>query len=195
MTQLLKSFSTNVQLLYHLKTSENLRFCDVFKGYRSGTLVENGLIWTYWVNGVAIFIQIISLKITAHDISFFFENTTIYRYLFRSGVFLVNFEHISHTIVDFEQVNAGWECSRNFCYCHWQIFQTNFHKKNLEFWGSNVTGNIGPLIFWSWYETLLFISVQVFLFIKIGCRIIKRWLFQKNVWVYFSIFIGICYIR
>ena len=126
---------------------------------------------------------------------FFFENTTIYRYLFRSGVFLVNFEHISHTIVDFEQVNAGWECSRNFCYCHWQIFQTNFHKKNLEFWGSNITGNIGPLIFWSWYETLLFISVQVFLFIKIGCRIIKRWLFQKNVWVYFSVFIGICYIR
>ena len=36
-------FSTNVPLLYPLKTSENLLFSGVFKGYRSGTLVENGL--------------------------------------------------------------------------------------------------------------------------------------------------------
>ena len=36
-------FSTNVQLLYSLKTSENRRFFDVFRGYRSGTLVENEL--------------------------------------------------------------------------------------------------------------------------------------------------------
>ena len=36
-------FSTNVSLLYPLKTSENLSFTDVFRGYRSGTLVENGL--------------------------------------------------------------------------------------------------------------------------------------------------------
>ena len=33
----------NVALLYPLKTSENPRFSDVFSGYRSGTLVENGL--------------------------------------------------------------------------------------------------------------------------------------------------------
>ena len=37
-------FSTNVSLLYPLKTLENLRFSDVFRGYRSRTLVENGLI-------------------------------------------------------------------------------------------------------------------------------------------------------
>ena len=36
-------FSTNVPLLYLLKTSENFQFSDVFRGYRSGTLVENGL--------------------------------------------------------------------------------------------------------------------------------------------------------
>ena len=36
-------FLTNASLLYPLKTSENLRFSDVFRGYRSGTLVENGL--------------------------------------------------------------------------------------------------------------------------------------------------------
>ena len=36
-------FSTNVPLLYPLKTSEDLRFSDVFRGYRSGTLAENGL--------------------------------------------------------------------------------------------------------------------------------------------------------
>ena len=40
--QLIKPFSTNVPLLYPLKTSENLCFSDVFRGYRSGTLVENG---------------------------------------------------------------------------------------------------------------------------------------------------------
>ena len=40
----LNSFSTNILLLYPLKTSENLRFSDVFRDYRSGTLVENWLI-------------------------------------------------------------------------------------------------------------------------------------------------------
>ena len=32
--------STNVPLLYPLKTSENWRFSDVFRGYRIGILVE-----------------------------------------------------------------------------------------------------------------------------------------------------------
>ena len=35
--------STDVPLLYPQKTSENRRFSDVFRGYRSGTLVANGL--------------------------------------------------------------------------------------------------------------------------------------------------------
>ena len=39
----LNPFSTNVLLLYALKTSENRRFSDAFRGYRSGALVENGL--------------------------------------------------------------------------------------------------------------------------------------------------------
>ena len=38
----IKPFSTNILLLYPLKTSVNLRFA-IFRGYRSGTLVENGL--------------------------------------------------------------------------------------------------------------------------------------------------------
>ena len=33
-------FSANVPLLYHLKTSEKLGLSDVFRGYRSGTLVK-----------------------------------------------------------------------------------------------------------------------------------------------------------
>ena len=37
------TFSTNVPSLYPLKTSENRRFSDVFRGYRIGTLVENGV--------------------------------------------------------------------------------------------------------------------------------------------------------
>ena len=49
-------FSTIVPLLYLLQTSENRRFFDVFKGYRSGTLFENGLAFSrcnssliYWL--------------------------------------------------------------------------------------------------------------------------------------------------
>ena len=40
---ILKPCSTNVLLLYPLKASENRGFSDVFRGYRSRTLVENGL--------------------------------------------------------------------------------------------------------------------------------------------------------
>ena len=36
-------FSSIVPVLYPLKTQENLRFSDVFRGYTSVTLVENGL--------------------------------------------------------------------------------------------------------------------------------------------------------
>ena len=39
-------FSTNVPLLYPLKTENILQFSDVFRGYRSGTLFENGLMMT-----------------------------------------------------------------------------------------------------------------------------------------------------
>ena len=37
-------FSTNIPLPYPLKTSENLAFSDIFRVYRSGTLLENRLI-------------------------------------------------------------------------------------------------------------------------------------------------------
>ena len=40
-------FSTNVPSLYPLKTSKNRRFSEGFRGYRSGTLVENGLITAF----------------------------------------------------------------------------------------------------------------------------------------------------
>ena len=40
---MINSFSTNTPLLYLLKTSKNRRFSDVFRGYRSGALIENGL--------------------------------------------------------------------------------------------------------------------------------------------------------
>ena len=37
-------FSTNAPLLYPLAPLENLRFSDLFGGYRSEALLENGLI-------------------------------------------------------------------------------------------------------------------------------------------------------
>ena len=40
----INQFSTNIPLLYLLKTSENFRFLDAFRGYRSEKLIE------YWLN-------------------------------------------------------------------------------------------------------------------------------------------------
>ena len=41
---MVNTFSTNIQIPYPLKTSENLAFSDIFWVYRSGTLLENRLI-------------------------------------------------------------------------------------------------------------------------------------------------------
>ena len=41
--QLLNPYSPNATFLYPLKTSENLRFSEVFRGYRNVTLGEYGL--------------------------------------------------------------------------------------------------------------------------------------------------------
>lgn len=40
---LINPFSVNVPLLYPVKTSENPRVFDVFRGCTRGTLLENGL--------------------------------------------------------------------------------------------------------------------------------------------------------
>ena len=42
----------NVPFLYPLKTSANRRFSDIFRGYRSRTLVENGSIFSKCSNSV-----------------------------------------------------------------------------------------------------------------------------------------------
>ena len=42
--QSISPFQPNVQFLYPLKTSENLWFSDVLRGYRNGALDCNGLI-------------------------------------------------------------------------------------------------------------------------------------------------------
>ena len=41
---IINAFSINIPLLHLLKTSENPRFSDIFWGYRSETLVKNGLL-------------------------------------------------------------------------------------------------------------------------------------------------------
>ena len=41
---LVNPFLANVPILYPLKTPENQRFSDVFRGYKMGTLARNGLI-------------------------------------------------------------------------------------------------------------------------------------------------------
>ena len=42
-SKVINPFSVNVLLLHPLKLLENLRFSDVFRGYRIGSLVRNGL--------------------------------------------------------------------------------------------------------------------------------------------------------
>ena len=49
-----KPFLTDASILYPLKTSENLWFSGVFRGYKMGTLVKNGLI-SVIVNYIPIF--------------------------------------------------------------------------------------------------------------------------------------------
>ena len=39
----------------------------------------------------------------------------------RSGVLIVNFEHISLLVLDFEQINAGWD-TQNFMYAQGRVF-------------------------------------------------------------------------
>ena len=58
---ILNTFSTNAPLLYPLKTPENLQFSDVFRGYRSGTLVENGLIFKKCFNQLFSSLKILGL--------------------------------------------------------------------------------------------------------------------------------------
>ena len=41
-------FHANVPFLYTLKTSENHRFADFFRGFRNGTLTQNGLRPLFW---------------------------------------------------------------------------------------------------------------------------------------------------
>ena len=57
----LNPYSTNVPLPYSLKTWENLQFSDVFRGYRSGTLVQNGLIMDCIIQVIILFMLIFIL--------------------------------------------------------------------------------------------------------------------------------------
>ena len=61
-------FSTSAPLLHPLKTSENRRFSDVFRGYRSGTLVENGLTITLIMDIVCVCVCLYSSTVKASSV-------------------------------------------------------------------------------------------------------------------------------
>ena len=54
----LNPYPPNVTFLYPLKTSENLRFSDVFRGYRNVTLGEHGLICIFKILKILILSQL-----------------------------------------------------------------------------------------------------------------------------------------
>ena len=60
----------NVPLLYPLKTSENRRFSDVFRGYRSRTLVESGLMLIPIFGKVRNFYEVTPNKSKFHNLCF-----------------------------------------------------------------------------------------------------------------------------
>ena len=71
-----------------LKTSENLRFSDVFWGYRSGALLENGLITNLkllftvfqpqvWASSFNNWLNLNFILLNSYQI---YENTVLYRY-------------------------------------------------------------------------------------------------------------------
>ena len=66
--QMINPFSTNVPLLHSLKTSENRRCSDIFRGYRSGTLVENVLSISFPIRG-SIKLVIINMTYTCMESS------------------------------------------------------------------------------------------------------------------------------
>ena len=68
-------FSTNVPLLYPLKTSENRRFFDVFWGYRNGSLVENGLMSKMLANNLVF--ETFSTKIKINKVLYFFSSIAL----------------------------------------------------------------------------------------------------------------------
>ena len=57
-------FSTNVPLLYSLKTSENRRFSDVFRAHRNEILVAKGFFYlrTWWSEDLHVFYLFIYLR-------------------------------------------------------------------------------------------------------------------------------------
>ena len=62
---LIKPFNANVSFLYPLKTSENQRLPDVFRGYRNETLAWKGLMFS---------IFLISVGVTSYILAFFDPN-------------------------------------------------------------------------------------------------------------------------
>ena len=116
-------FQANVPFLYPLKTSENLWFSEVFRGYRKGTLAWNGLIEQHF--------SIIEKKSKKIWASIFFSQKIFgggivsmtqltftcskpttetlkkaWNMIFKvnnkhSSVFIVNFEHISNLFLVF----------------------------------------------------------------------------------------------
>ena len=111
---ILNPFLPGVSFLYPLKTSETRRFSYVFKGYKKRTLGGNGLAeygttpWKAPTTLTEFLASIYLLKVsnrntrTRHRI---YSKLTIKiperRHYRRPGVFIVNFEHISHLALMF----------------------------------------------------------------------------------------------
>ena len=117
----LNPFSTNVPLLYPLKTTENLRVFYVFKGYKSRTLVGNGFHCCKAIVFGKSQIDIHTACFSLTQLVFTCSNLTAKTLRLeiceicskltiktpergqwrRSGVFLVSFEHVLHLVIVF----------------------------------------------------------------------------------------------
>ena len=104
----------------HQKTSGNLRFSDVFRGYRTGTLVENGLKWSILRqenNSANIYLFKLNNRNTRKKVWYLFKfndnitrKTPFWCFYCWFWTYFTPFSSVS--IVDSEQVNISWESTK-----------------------------------------------------------------------------------
>ena len=128
-------FSTNVPLLYTLKTSENRMFSDIFRRYRSGTLVGKGLKAhsQVWDN----LLQLRSLSKMMKNTFYFTSKTLFGLKLFLSRLF----SYVVKCLDLKDKVNLkiyGFTtCKTNNCNTHIAHYFKKYRQSDNQIWSFN----------------------------------------------------------
>ena len=154
---------SSVTFLYSLKTSENRRFSDVFRGYKNVTLDINGLKWPLWKLPSEIFCQNVwkmPKKLFIFNKVEGFELGTLLKMNFSRGIFQRFWPQISEQLFS-TTPRSSCDCDINPFYPN-EVFRvettqflystdqlTGFYKKDY-IWIENVE---------AFYVNILFMTV------------------------------------